>query len=156
MIVSSLAIAALIGETNMIGFASLIAGANTDSVSNPLNTNFVTNTSETNQVSGLINVIAKQFEFLLNGSNNITIHKNLIYEINVTSIDVIHSLFIYELGYKIDAIPGRVNIFYLQFKDISQEPTNGYKIICSEFCGSDHYLMSEDYPTGGAARIIVI
>ena len=59
--------------------------------------------------------------------------------VEVTSADVIHSLWIPELNGKIDMFPGRTtHIFF-------SDPVPGhYKARCAEFCGIDHALMTMD------------
>jgi heme/copper-type cytochrome/quinol oxidase subunit 2 len=120
-------------------------------------TDFVTAKPEDRPVDGVINVRAHQFAFELNGSQSITIQRDKVYMVNVTSSDVIHSFYLFEFGYKIDAVPGRFNIFYLHITDISNQPADGYLVICSEYCGSSHYIMAQDAANGGgAARILVV
>ncbi|MFX0013004.1 MAG: cytochrome c oxidase subunit II [Promethearchaeota archaeon] len=59
-----------------------------------------------------------------------------LYKFNITSIDVIHSFFVHELSIKLDMIPGRHNIIYVQI------PNPGvYEVHCAEYCGFGHYSM---------------
>lgn len=58
------------------------------------------------------------------------------YMINATSNNVIHSFFVNELNFKIDVVPGQYNIFYFNIKD-----PGDYRVVCAEFCGSQHYNM---------------
>jgi heme/copper-type cytochrome/quinol oxidase subunit 2 len=60
-------------------------------------------------------------------------------QINVTSVDVVHSFNIPQLGVRIDAIPGRVNM--LAFNVPSVSAGTQYLIQCSEFCGTFHGTM---------------
>ncbi|MEO8898078.1 MAG: cytochrome c oxidase subunit II [Candidatus Dormibacter sp.] len=62
---------------------------------------------------------------------------NQTIEFHVTSIDVIHSFWAYELGVKADAVPGTENIAFV-------EPlqTGGFSIRCAELCGLWHGHMS--------------
>lgn len=55
---------------------------------------------------------------------------------NVTSTDVVHSVFIPGLGVKQDAIPGRVNSYRTYLTD---EGT--YRLYCAEYCGAGHSKM---------------
>jgi heme/copper-type cytochrome/quinol oxidase subunit 2 len=58
------------------------------------------------------------------------------YKFNITSIDVIHSFYAHELSIKLDMIPGRYNIIYLNI------PNPGiYEVHCAEYCGFGHYMM---------------
>lgn len=51
----------------------------------------------------------------------------------VSGVDVIHSWTIPSLGIKVDAIPGRLNQLFLNFRRIG-----GYFGECSEICGANH------------------
>lgn len=62
-----------------------------------------------------------------------------VVQINVTSDDVIHSFNIPNLGVRIDAIPGRMNLF--QFTVPTVAPGTEYLIQCTEFCGAFHGTM---------------
>src|SRR5207244_5228583 len=55
---------------------------------------------------------------------------------NVTSIDVIHSFWAYELGVKADANPGVDNVVYLK-----ASKTRTFQIRCAELCGLWHGYM---------------
>lgn len=52
-------------------------------------------------------------------------------------IPVIHSFFVPELLYKLDAVPGHVNVIYLRV-----DQPGKYDIVCAEFCGLLHYAMN--------------
>jgi heme/copper-type cytochrome/quinol oxidase subunit 2 len=60
-------------------------------------------------------------------------------QINVTSADVIHSFNIPGIGVRIDAIPGRVNLF--SFNAPQAAAGTEYLIQCTEFCGAFHGTM---------------
>ncbi len=60
-------------------------------------------------------------------------------QINVTGADVIHSLYIPQLGVQINAIPGRMN--YFAFGVPNAAPGTKYIIECTEFCGEFHGTM---------------
>ncbi|MFB1065338.1 cytochrome c oxidase subunit II [Natrinema sp. H-ect4] len=57
----------------------------------------------------------------------------------LTSDDVIHSLFVSDLGIKQDAFPGR----YTRARTIVSEPGR-YDAVCAEFCGAGHSRMDTD------------
>ena len=57
-------------------------------------------------------------------------------EFNVTSLDVIHSFWAYQLGVKADANPGVNNIAYTTPKQLG-----GFTVRCSELCGLWHGAM---------------
>lgn len=58
-------------------------------------------------------------------------------DLQVSSVDVIHSFWIPRLGGKIDAIPGRTNVLRL----VGSEPGR-FLGLCAEFCGTGHTGMS--------------
>ncbi|WP_276253645.1 cytochrome c oxidase subunit II [Halomontanus rarus] len=55
----------------------------------------------------------------------------------LTSDDVVHSLFVPELGVKQDAIPGR----YTRVRTVAYDPGE-YDVRCTEFCGTGHAGMT--------------
>jgi cytochrome c oxidase subunit 2 len=57
-------------------------------------------------------------------------------QFNVTSLDVIHDFWAYELGVKADANPGVNNIAYT-----TPEHTGGFTVRCDELCGIWHGAM---------------
>jgi cytochrome c oxidase subunit II len=62
-----------------------------------------------------------------------------VVQVNVTSVDVIHSFNIPNLGVRIDAIPGRTNDFAFT---VPEAPAGTeYLIQCTEFCGTYHGTM---------------
>lgn len=65
-----------------------------------------------------------------------TVRSNLTVQINITSVDVDHSLFIPAEGVHMDAIPGHMNQVWFK-------PTlpGSYVIECTQFCGLNHYAM---------------
>jgi cytochrome c oxidase subunit 2 len=58
-------------------------------------------------------------------------------EFHVTSLDVDHSFWAYELGVKADAIPGSDNVAYLEAKQAGQ-----FQVRCAELCGLWHGHMN--------------
>jgi cytochrome c oxidase subunit II len=62
-----------------------------------------------------------------------------VIQINVTSVDVVHSFNIPALGVRIDAIPGRMN--YFGFSVPNAAAGTEYLIQCTEFCGTFHGTM---------------
>src|SRR5208337_3306871 len=57
-------------------------------------------------------------------------------QLQVISLDVAHSFFIYQLGIHIDAIPGHINRFWLEV-----DSPGTFRIECTQFCGTGHYTM---------------
>ncbi len=87
-------------------------------------------------------IVAYQYNFTFVREDNsftvgyveIEVHK--VYMLNITSTDVIHSFYSHELSIKLDMVPGRYNIIYLQVR------TPGtYEVHCAEYCGFGHYSM---------------
>jgi cytochrome c oxidase subunit II len=90
-----------------------------------------------------VQVIGQQWQFTyryptLGGleSNQLVLPAHTYVELNVTSLDAIHSFWAYELGVKADANPGVDNVAYVQTKD----PTT-FHVRCAELCGLWHPYM---------------
>ena len=75
--------------------------------------------------------VTTEDEIVLPADENVTIW--------LTSDDVIHSLFIPDLGVKQDAFPGR----YTRARTIVSEPGR-YNAVCAEFCGAGHSRMEAE------------
>ena len=67
-------------------------------------------------------------------------------ELHVTSLDVIHSFWAYELGVKADAVPGSDNVAY-----VTAQKTETFSIRCAEVCGLWHGYMSTHGDVVGAS-----
>jgi cytochrome c oxidase subunit II len=90
-----------------------------------------------------VQVIAQQWQFTyrypsLGGfeTPDLVIPANTLIEFHVTSLDVIHSFWAYQLGVKVDANPGEDNVAYVQTKD----PLS-FEVHCAELCGVWHGYM---------------
>ena len=59
-------------------------------------------------------------------------------ELHVTSLDIIHSFWAYQLGVKADANPGVDNVFH-----VTPQKTGSFQVRCSELCGLWHGHMSD-------------
>jgi cytochrome c oxidase subunit 2 len=59
-------------------------------------------------------------------------------ELHVTSLDIIHSFWAYQLGVKADANPGVDNIFH-----VTPQKTGSFQIRCAELCGLWHGNMTD-------------
>jgi len=59
-------------------------------------------------------------------------------ELHVTSLDIIHSFWAYQLGVKADANPGVDNVFH-----ITPQKTGSFQVRCAELCGIWHGQMSD-------------
>jgi cytochrome c oxidase subunit 2 len=68
--------------------------------------------------------------------NVLTVPKNRVVTLDVTSADVAHSWWVPAFGGKIDAIPGKTNHTWFQ-----AEKAGDYPIRCAEFCGIQHAAM---------------
>ncbi|MFQ5839030.1 MAG: cytochrome c oxidase subunit II [Thermoplasmata archaeon] len=90
-----------------------------------------------------VDVIARQWswEFVYPDGNRtegvLYVQVNEVVLLEVTSMDVIHSYYIPEFGFKIDAVPGRVNNYWFKAEKVGE-----YHIQCAEYCGVGHYAMS--------------
>ena len=59
-------------------------------------------------------------------------------ELHVTSLDIVHSFWAYQLGVKADANPGVDNIFH-----VTPQKTGSFQIRCAELCGLWHGSMTD-------------
>jgi cytochrome c oxidase subunit II len=90
-----------------------------------------------------VQVIGQQWQFTYRypsyggmESNQLVLPANRLIELHVTSLDVVHSFWAYELGLKADANPGVDNVVYVQTKS----PTT-FHVRCAELCGLWHGYM---------------
>ena len=90
-----------------------------------------------------VQVIAQQWEFTYRfptyggvQTRDIELPANTLIRFNVTSLDVIHSFWAYELGVKADANPGVNNVAYVTTKG----PLT-FHVRCAELCGVWHGYM---------------
>ena len=93
-----------------------------------------------------VQVIGQQWEFTyrypsLGGleSNQLVLPANTDVALHVTSLDVIHSFWAYELGVKADANPGVDNVAYVHTKN----PMT-FHVRCAELCGLWHGYMFDN------------
>jgi cytochrome c oxidase subunit II len=90
-----------------------------------------------------VQVIAQQWEFTYRypsyggvETRYIELPTNTLVEFHVTSLDVIHSFWAFELGVKADANPGEDNIAYVTTKG-----PLAFHVRCAELCGVWHGYM---------------
>ncbi len=90
-----------------------------------------------------VQVIAQQWEFTYRfptyggvETRDLEIPENTLIKFNVTSLDVIHSFWAYELGVKADANPGVNNVAYVTTKGPLK-----FEVRCAELCGLWHGYM---------------
>ena len=87
-------------------------------------------------------VIAYQYNFTFvmeDGSRTVDVvhlRVNTMYKFNLSSVDVIHSFYVHELSIKLDMVPGRFNIVFVEVS-----VPGVYEVHCAEYCGFGHYLM---------------
>ena len=91
-----------------------------------------------------VQVIAQQWQFTYRYPQyggietfSLVLPVNRTVQFNVTSLDVIHSFWAYQLGVKADAVPGANNIAFVRTKE-----TKSFEIRCAELCGLWHGYMS--------------
>ncbi len=68
--------------------------------------------------------------------NQLTVPQDRPVSLNVTSKDVIHSLFLPDMRLKRDANPGAINVAWFQ-----PIKAGDFQILCAELCGYAHYQM---------------
>jgi cytochrome c oxidase subunit 2 len=90
-----------------------------------------------------VQVIAQQWQFTYRWptyggveTNNIELPANTLIRFNVTSLDVIHSFWAYQLNVKADANPGVNNVAYVTTKG-----PLFFNVRCAELCGVWHGYM---------------
>jgi cytochrome c oxidase subunit 2 len=90
-----------------------------------------------------VQVIAQQWEFTYRypgyggiETPHLVIPANTLVEFHVTSLDVVHSFWAYQLGVKADANPGVDNIAYVNTKS-----PMSFEVHCAELCGVWHGYM---------------
>jgi cytochrome c oxidase subunit II len=91
----------------------------------------------------VVQVVAQQWQFNYRfpgyggvETSQIELPENTLVQFNVTSLDVIHSFWAYELGVKADANPGVNNVAYVTTKG----PLT-FHVRCAELCGVWHGYM---------------
>ncbi len=72
----------------------------------------------------------------LKSSGKMYIQEGKTFLLEVTSLDVIHSFYVPDLGIKIDAVPGITNTFWVR-----ADRGGVYTVQCAEFCGRGHSEM---------------
>jgi cytochrome c oxidase subunit 2 len=92
-----------------------------------------------------VQVIAQQWEWTFRyptygdlETRDLAIPNHVLVAFHVTSLDVTHSFWAYELGVKADAVPGVDNIAYVNARDVGF-----FHIRCAELCGLWHGHMAK-------------
>lgn len=73
---------------------------------------------------------------LLEVDNRLVLPVFFYRRINISSRDVIHSWFLPSYGFKLDALPGIVNVHLMRFDNVGV-----FYGMCSEVCGAGHSYM---------------
>jgi cytochrome c oxidase subunit 2 len=91
----------------------------------------------------VVQVIGQQWQFTYRfpgygavETNQLELPANTLVQFNVTSLDVIHSFWAYQLGVKADANPGVNNVAY-----VTTRGPLAFNIRCAELCGVFHGYM---------------
>jgi cytochrome c oxidase subunit II len=91
----------------------------------------------------VVQVIGQQWQFTYRfpgyggvETGNLELPANTLVELHVTSLDVIHSFWAYQLGVKADANPGVDNVAY-----VTTKAPLAFNIRCAELCGVFHGYM---------------
>jgi cytochrome c oxidase subunit II len=92
-----------------------------------------------------VQVIGQQWEWTFRyptygdiETRDIAIPNHTLVAFHVTSLDVVHSFWAYELGVKADAVPGVDNIAY-----VNPRKTGFFHVRCAELCGLWHGHMAK-------------
>jgi cytochrome c oxidase subunit 2 len=100
-----------------------------------------------------VQVIGQQWQFTYRypsfgglETNQLVLPENTDVELHVTSLDVIHSFWAYELGVKADANPGVDNVAFVKTKG-----PETFHVRCAELCGLWHgYMYNNGYVVSSA------
>ena len=102
-----------------------------------------------------VQVIGQQWQFTYRypqfggmETTQLVLPVNRAVEFHVTSLDVIHSFWAYQLGVKADANPGVDNVAYT-----TPEHTGGFTVRCNELCGIWHGAMFDYGPGAQPDRV---
>ena len=102
-----------------------------------------------------VQVIGQQWEFTYRYPSyggvetpHLVLPANTLIRLHVTSLDVVHSFWAYQLGVKADANPGVDNVVYVQLKG-----PRTFHIRCAELCGLWHGYMFDTGQVVHARRV---
>jgi cytochrome c oxidase subunit 2 len=91
----------------------------------------------------VVQVVAQQWQFMYRWpgyggveTTSLELPTNTVVKFDVTSLDVIHSFWAYELGVKADANPGVNNVAY-----VTTRGPLAFHVRCAELCGIWHGYM---------------
>lgn len=89
---------------------------------------------------------AAQPDHVVTTANQLVIPTGVPVRIELTSSDVIHDFWVPKLGPKMDMIPGRTNVTWLEARD-----PGTYRGQCAEYCGLEHARMAFEVTALGRA-----
>ena len=128
----------------IVGIATLSSENVAQAVGAPGTTTGGGTTGEGNQEIH-VQVIAQQWYFTYRYADYGGVETTHLYlpvnhpvELHVTSLDIIHSFWAYQLGVKADANPGVDNIFH-----VTPQKTGSFQVRCAELCGLWHGHMAD-------------
>jgi cytochrome c oxidase subunit 2 len=128
----------------VVGITTLAANSSAQTV--PGQSGSLTSGSASGQGAELqVQVIAQQWYFTYRyadyggvESTHLYLPVNRPVELHVTSLDIIHSFWAYQLGVKADANPGVDNVFH-----VTPQKTGSFQVRCAELCGIWHGEMTD-------------
>jgi cytochrome c oxidase subunit 2 len=128
----------------VVGITTLAANSSAQTV--PGQSGSLTSGSASGQAAELqVQVIAQQWYFTYRyadyggvESTHLYLPVNRPVELHVTSLDIIHSFWAYQLGVKADANPGVDNVFH-----VTPQKTGSFQVRCAELCGIWHGEMTD-------------
>lgn len=129
------------------GIATLTSSsaARTVSVSGQANGQTGSGTAAGNGPEMVVQVIAQQWYFTYRYADFGGVETTHLYlpldrpvELHVTSLDIIHSFWAYQLGVKADANPGVDNVFH-----VTPQHSGTFQVRCAELCGIWHGEMAD-------------
>jgi cytochrome c oxidase subunit II len=129
------------------GIATLTSSsaARTVSVSGQANGQSGSGTAAGNGPEMVVQVIAQQWYFTYRYADYGGVETTHLYlpldrpvELHVTSLDIIHSFWAYQLGVKADANPGVDNVFH-----VTPQHSGTFQVRCAELCGIWHGEMAD-------------
>ena len=76
------------------------------------------------------------------GAQEFVLPEGKVIEVNVKSVDILHSFWVPAFRQKIDAIPGQVKTIYVTTQGVGEPSDVAYRLQCAELCGVGHSVMA--------------
>ncbi|MBX7111899.1 MAG: cytochrome c oxidase subunit II [Dehalococcoidia bacterium] len=77
------------------------------------------------------------------GAQELVLPKDETVEVDITSIDILHSFWVPAFRQKMDAVPGQINKIYITPDRVGdRESDAAYRLQCAELCGLGHAIMT--------------